>query len=135
MAAARHALRDGCREHLASEEIGEALDRLPQCALVPQHDAIGDIEAGFPPQGVHVMGQLAREAFRLKLGRRVGDECGDRPRVTPDRVSRRSLVAHQYLGRREDEALDDRVSVARAEAPFRQRLAHARQMLPELRPE
>src|SRR5437867_6201768 len=59
VAAARHALRDGCREHLASEEIGEALDRLPQCALVPQHDAIGDIEAGFPPQGVHVMGQLA----------------------------------------------------------------------------
>ena len=80
------------------------------------------------------MRQFAREAFRLELGRRVGEECGDRTRVTPDRVSGGPLVAHEHLGRREGEAFDDGVPVARSEAAFRQRLAHAREILAELRP-
>src|SRR6266849_9183927 len=135
MASPSHAFRDGCREHLGPKEVGELLDRPSERAFVPQHDAIGDVEAGFLPQRVHMMRELARETFRLEFRRRLRHKRGDRAGVTPDRVSGRPLVAHQYLGRRKREALDDRVAVTHREAALGQRLADPRQLIAELRPE
>src|SRR4051812_17079272 len=75
--ASGQATRDAAREHLFSDLVGVALDDRGDRAVVAERDAVGDVEARLLAQLVQLVRELARETFRLELGRERGVERDD----------------------------------------------------------
>src|SRR5438093_11589745 len=81
------------------------------------------------------MGDLAREAFELELGRTLRLERHRRSGVTAHGVASRALMRDQHLARRERESLHRDRSIAAFISSLGERLPDPRQVLAELRSE
>src|SRR5947199_366388 len=90
-------LADLCGERLLRDEVGVALEGTRDRPLVPQRDAIGDLESRFLAQIVQMVGELARETLELELRRELGLERDGSTRLAAHSVTRRTLVGAQDL--------------------------------------